>query len=66
MLLLDENVPAHQRQLLLERRVHFRVIGVDIASAGTADENLMPLLHQLAQPTFFSLSRVLGRGNEHA
>ena len=57
MLLLDENLPVHQRQLLRERRVRFRVIGVDIAAAGAADENLIPVLHRLAQPTFFSLDR---------
>jgi hypothetical protein len=57
MLLLDENLPAHQRQSLREWRVRFRVVSVDLALAGTADENLIPMLHRLAQPTFFSLDR---------
>ena len=43
MLVLDENLPAGQRQLLLERRIRFRVIGADVASSGTQDENLLPL-----------------------
>lgn len=55
MLVLDENLPAGQRQLLRERRIRFRVIGVDVAASGTPDENLIPFLHQLPQPTFFSL-----------
>ena len=57
MLVLDENVPAGQRLLLRKWRVHFRVIGVDVASWGTTDENLIPALHCLARPTFFTLDR---------
>lgn len=55
MLVLDENLPAGQQQLLRNWRIRFRVVGVDAASAGTRDENLMPVLHRLAAPTFFSL-----------
>ena len=57
MLVLDENLPAGQRRLLRRWRIHFRVVGVDVASWGTHDENLIPWLHRLAQPTFFSLDR---------
>lgn len=57
MLVLDENLPAGQRLLLRKWRVHFRVIGVDIAYAGTTDENLIPVLHHLSKPTFFTLDR---------
>ena len=57
MLVLDENVPADQRHLLRKRRVHFRVIGVDVASSGTTDENLIPALHGLPRPTFFTLDQ---------
>ena len=57
MLVLDENLPAGQRELLRERRIRFRVIGVDIAPSGTKDENLIPFLHRLPNPTFFSLDR---------
>src|SRR6266571_3280883 len=57
MLVLDENLPAGQRLLLRKWRIHFRVVGVDVASWGTHDENLIPWLHRLARPTFFSLDR---------
>jgi len=42
MLVLDENLPAIQRQLLRDWRIRFRVVGVDVAIAGTRDENLIP------------------------
>lgn len=57
MLVLDENLPADQRQLLREWRIRFRSIGADVGASGTADENLIPLLHRLDRPTFFSLDR---------
>jgi len=57
MLVLDENVPADQRHSLRKWRVHFRVIGVDVASWGTTDENLIPVLHDLPRSTFFTLDR---------
>jgi hypothetical protein len=55
MLVLDENLPAGQQQLLRSWRIHFRVVGVEVASSGTKDENLIPVLHRLPNPTFFSL-----------
>jgi hypothetical protein len=57
MLVLDENLPAAQRLLLLRWRIHFRVVGLDLAAWGTDDENLIPALRRLPQPTFFSLDR---------
>lgn len=57
MLIADENLPAAQRRWLRKWRVHVRVVGVDMASRGTDDENLIPLLHRLPQPTFFTLDR---------
>ena len=55
MLVLDENLPAGQRRLLRSWRIGFRVIGVDVASRGADDADLLPVLHHLARPTFFSL-----------
>jgi hypothetical protein len=55
MLVLDENLPARQRQLLRDWRIRFRVIGVDVAAWGTKDGHLLPVLHRLPQPTFCSL-----------
>lgn len=57
MLVLDENLPADQQQLLRKRRIHFRFIGLDVAESGAEDENLIPLLHRLSHPTFFTLDR---------
>jgi hypothetical protein len=57
MLVLDENLPAGQRLLLRKWGLRFRLVGVDVASWGTQDENLIPWLHRLPQPTFFSLDR---------
>ena len=57
MLVLDENLPEGQQQLLRKWGIRFRLVGVDVASWGTDDENLIPVLHRLAHPTFFSLDR---------
>jgi len=57
MLLLDENLPADQHRLLRKWRIRFRIIGVDEAESGLDDENLLPLLHRLPRPTFFTLDR---------
>ena len=57
MLVLDENLPAGQRQLLHKWRIRFRVVGIDVAAWGDDDENLIPVLHHLPQPTFFSLDK---------
>ncbi len=56
MLVLDENLPAGQQQLLRERRIRFRVVGLDVAASGTADENLIPVLHRLSRPTWIAIS----------
>ena len=53
--MLDENLPAGQRHLLRSWRIRFRQIGVDVAARGTKDADLIPVLHHLPQPTFFSL-----------
>jgi len=55
MLVLDENLPAGQRLLLRRQRIHFRFVGEDLATSGADDENLLPILHRLPQPTFFTL-----------
>jgi hypothetical protein len=61
MVLLDENMPAGQRLLLREWRIHFRVVGIEVGRTGTKDENLIPVLHGLPQATFFSLDRFFFR-----
>lgn len=57
MLVIDENLPASQRHWLRKWRIPFRAVGVEIAAHGTADENLIPVLHTLAQPMFFTLDQ---------
>jgi hypothetical protein len=47
MLVLDENLPAGQRRLLRNWRIRFRQVGVDIATWGTEDAGLLPVLHHL-------------------
>jgi hypothetical protein len=63
MLVLDENLPAGQRQLLRRWRIRFRIVGVDVATWGTDDENLIPVLHRLPQSTFFTLDRDFSRAD---
>ena len=55
MILLDENFPESQRQLLKAWRVPVRQIGVEISRKGIQDEEIIPLLLRLRQPTFFTL-----------
>ena len=57
MLVIDENLPASQRQLLRKWRLHFRAVGIDIAAPGMQDENLIPVLRKLAEPMFFTLDQ---------
>ena len=57
MLVIDENLPASQRRLLRKWRIHFRAVGVDMAASGTQDESLIPILHHLAEPMFFTMDR---------
>jgi hypothetical protein len=54
MNVLDENVRDDQRTLLRQWRIPFRQIGKELARAGIQDENLLPLLHRLKRPTFFT------------
>lgn len=57
MLVLDENLPEGQRQRLRDWRIRFRAAGVDVSAIGTDDAHLIPVLHRLPSPTFFSLDR---------
>ena len=54
MNLLDENVRDDQRALLRQWRIPFRQVGKELARAGIHDDNLLPLLHRLKRPTFFT------------
>lgn len=54
MNLLDENIPEHQRQLLRSWRIPVRQIGREVGRKGLQDEAIIPLLHTLPRPTFFT------------
>jgi len=54
MIVLDENIPEDQRQLLRGWRVRARLIGDDVGRKGMKDEQIIPLLLKLPSPTFFT------------
>ena len=55
MNILDENFPDKQRQLLQGWRISIRHIGHDIGREGMQDSEIITMLHQLRQPTLFTL-----------
>ena len=54
MNILDENFPDDQRDALERTRIHVRQIGRDIGTQGMSDDDIIPLLHGLDRPTFFT------------
>lgn len=57
MNLLDENFPEDQRPLLKDWHIAFRQIGRELASSGTKDTDIIPLLHRQRRVTFCTLDR---------
>jgi hypothetical protein len=55
MIILDENFPDSQRQLLQGWRILFKQVAFEIGREGLKDDEIIPLLHQLNKPTFFTL-----------
>ncbi len=55
MIVLDENFPESQRQLLRSWRIRPQQIGYETGRKGMQDEEIIPFLHQLRRPTFFTL-----------
>jgi hypothetical protein len=55
MIILDENFPDSQRQILKGWRVPFKQIAFEIGREGIKDDEIIPLLHGLNRPTFFTL-----------
>jgi hypothetical protein len=51
---LDENIPASQRQLLIGWGLHVQQVGLDWGRAGMLDEQIVPQLIQSSRPTFFT------------
>lgn len=54
MNILDENILADQRQILLSRHVSFRQIGYEVARKGIKDDSIISFLLGLREPTFFT------------
>ncbi|MGH9800726.1 MAG: hypothetical protein ACRD82_10205 [Blastocatellia bacterium] len=55
MIILDENIDFFERQKLAKMKIQFRRIGYDIGRYGMKDRNeIIPLLHTLRHPTFFT------------
>ncbi len=56
MNILDEDISAPECEQLRTHKIHFRQIGVEIGRSGMKDyEGIIPLLHRLKRPTFFTL-----------
>ena len=54
MNILDENIAAGQREALQKWRIPVRQIGVDVRIKGIQDEAIIPFLHKVRRPTFFT------------
>jgi hypothetical protein len=57
MIILDENFPESQRQVLRGWRVPIRQIGYEIGRSGMQDEEIIPFLLQRRRVTFFTLDQ---------
>jgi hypothetical protein len=62
MIILDENFVESQRQILQGWRISFRQVGFEVGREGLKDQEIIPLLHQLRQPTFFTLDSDFFKG----
>ena len=54
MLLIDENISEIEIWRLREWRIAVRQIGPDVAKSSIGDDNILPVLHRLKRPTFFT------------
>src|SRR5437667_1380486 len=57
MLIVDENISEIEVWRLREWHISVRQVGPDVAPASTTDENIIPVLHRLEQPTLFTRDR---------
>ncbi|MCW5553066.1 MAG: hypothetical protein KIS67_13015 [Verrucomicrobiae bacterium] len=57
MLVLDENLSEIEVWRLREWSIAVRQVGPDVASRSVTDDNLLPVLHRLKRPTFFTRDR---------
>lgn len=55
MIILDEDISIIERERLHARKFHVRQIGIEVGRLGMKDRaHIIPLLHSLRAPTFFS------------
>ncbi len=54
MNILDENIVDNQRRQLKSWRISVRQIGYEAGKKGMKDRAIIPFLHKLSQPTFFT------------
>lgn len=54
MNVLDENIIDNQRRQLMSWRMRIHQIGFEVGRKGMKDREVIPFLHQLKQPTFFT------------
>lgn len=54
MNVLDENIIDSQRRQLMSWRLRIHQIGFEVGRKGMKDREIIPFLHQLKQPTFFT------------
>jgi len=52
--ILDENIIDTQRRRLQGWRISIRQIGYEVGQKGMKDREIIPFLHQLTKPTFFT------------
>lgn len=55
MNVLDEHIPEEQRERLNSWDIPIHQIGYNVSRKGIQDEAIIPLLHRLRRPTFFTL-----------
>ena len=55
MIILDENFPESQRQLLRGWRIPIRQIGYEVSRKGMLDDEIIPFLLQRRRCTFFTI-----------
>ena len=54
MLVIDENISEIEVWRLRECDLAVRQIGPDVANQSIGDDDILPVLHRLKQPTFFT------------
>jgi hypothetical protein len=54
VIILDENIPEDQRVSLNGWRIAVQQIGFNNGRKGMKDDEIIPFLHQLRRPTFFT------------